>query len=151
MVIKFQRKYKVTPFPTTSGKIIIDVEVPKNAYGATRALLVKQDWVRDVIAPPSSPITVYVNGAYDITEAQAVDALERLCAFVVSPQDDVEQNEITTPELSEVSLGGGVRATFDGRSVILTTNNGKNVIFVDEHVLHNLVKYGAKVWHKGGG
>lgn len=151
MVIEFPRKYKVTPFPTASGGIIIDVEVPKNAYGATRALLVKQDWVRDVIAPPSSPITVYVNDAYDITEAQAVDALERLCAFIVSPQDDREQDEITTPELSEVSLGSGVRATFDGRSVILTTNNGKNVIFVDEHVLHNLVKYGAKVWRKEGG
>lgn len=150
MLIEFPRKYKVTPWLTASGKIIIDVEVPKDAYEAARALFVKQDWVRDVIAPLNSAITVFVSGAYDITGAQAVEALERLCAFVVSPQDDGEQDEITTPGPGETSLGGGVYATFDGWTARLTTNKGKNVIFIDEHVLRNLVKYGAKAWPKGG-
>lgn len=84
MIIEFPRKYRVTPVATNSGKMVINVEVPKDFDEAARIVFGKQDWVWRIGTAPSGVIAVYISGAHEITEAQAVDALERLCDFVIS-------------------------------------------------------------------
>ena len=100
MIIEFPKKYSVIEVSDTLFFIHILLENAQEAY----ELIKQQLWV-DATYVTGDKIDVFISRAYEITSQQAVDALSKLCEYVMSPpaqMDDALSNELSSI-LSEIT------------------------------------------------
>ena len=92
MIIEFPKKYSVKRSPARNF-FAFNVQVPKEYEAEAVTLLRQQPWAESVYGSPgpiSGSILVFVSLAYEISEAQAIDALSRLCESILSPQVEMD-------------------------------------------------------------
>lgn len=94
MIIEFPAKYHIKG---SGGSFT--VSIPRDLYPYMVAALRRQPWINGIY-PDDWGIDVFVSRAYEISERQAIDALSRLCEFVMSPP--VEMSKELEHEIEEV-------------------------------------------------
>lgn len=86
MIIEFPKKYSVVPSP---NNIYFTVSVPVENVKQVHELIKQQPWVSNAFIHGDT-MTVFTSAAYEITQQQAVDALSKLCEYVMSPPVQVD-------------------------------------------------------------
>lgn len=86
LIIEFPRKYKVWLSGTDS---VFSVEVPTDVRLDVFTQIKAQPWVSSVFNHVG-PLAVFINRAYEITAQQAIDALSRICEYVMEPQPEMD-------------------------------------------------------------